>query len=553
VHAVTRRECEHLNEFAHTADRARPEIAGYTAALAIVRSYPVAVAAAVSGIAVRILFWTMTDRRFEDALITIVHAQNLLDGLGLTHHPGEPRTHGFTSAISVLVPLAGEAAHDGGGLFALRFVSLLAFVVAVVCAAGIGIRLGVPQSLMVFPLAYLALDRNQIFYGMSGMETEIATAILLAGVYALMRERVVLTGVLLGVALLARPDFVLWVVPALVFLLLRRFRDGLVAGGIAACFVLPWLAFTTAYYGSPVPQTIRAKSARYPAELPSPTDPAAWLSHTWDRLSELSSFGRVFVPFLENGYLVSAPVSVMILAYVAAWFVVFAAVGAFRARGCSAWRAAAAYLVLFTVYRIYLLPNGYYEWYYVPFVALAAVAAAAGLAVIHPRLPRTSVAIACVFALAFAVHLPSTLVLEARLQHRVEDQVRKRTAVYLDTVVAPNERVASESAGYIGYYSRVTLYDYPGLTSPASLRALERLGVERHSFIELINATRPEWLVLRPLELDALRAQFPSVASSYVVNREFRVDGSKADVRSLGVEYGIDNDLLVLRTDGSRP
>ncbi len=188
--------------------------------------------AAVAGVAVRIVFWAMTDRRFEDGLITVTHARNAANGLGLTHHPGEAPTHGFTSAISVLVPLLGELVQSGAGFFALRALSLLAFLVAIVCAAGIGRHLGIPQWLMIFPLGYLAFDQNQIFYGMAGMETQIATAVLLAGLYAIMRERVVVTGALLGLALLARPDFILWVVPALVYLFVRDRREGL-AGSAA--------------------------------------------------------------------------------------------------------------------------------------------------------------------------------------------------------------------------------------------------------------------------------------------------------------------------------
>src|SRR4051794_4994836 len=59
-------------------------------------------ALAIAGaVAVRIFFWAYTQRRYEDALITLTHAVNAVDGLGLTHHPGEGRVHGFTSAVSV--------------------------------------------------------------------------------------------------------------------------------------------------------------------------------------------------------------------------------------------------------------------------------------------------------------------------------------------------------------------------------------------------------------------------------------------------------------------
>ena len=38
----------------------------------------------------RVAFWLITDRVWEDALITVTHARNVVAGIGLTHHPGGP-------------------------------------------------------------------------------------------------------------------------------------------------------------------------------------------------------------------------------------------------------------------------------------------------------------------------------------------------------------------------------------------------------------------------------------------------------------------------------
>ena len=86
------------------------------------------------GVGVRLAFWAYTGRVWEDALITIAHARNAVAGLGLTHHAGEPPTHGFTSALSVLIPLVGEAISRDGGLFVIRLASLIAVVVAIVAS-----------------------------------------------------------------------------------------------------------------------------------------------------------------------------------------------------------------------------------------------------------------------------------------------------------------------------------------------------------------------------------------------------------------------------------
>src|SRR5256886_16904014 len=74
----------------------------------------------------RLVFWTFTNRMFEDGLTTITHARNVPLGLGLIHHAGEGNVHGFTSAIGVLIPLAGEAVYQGSGMFAMRVAALIA-------------------------------------------------------------------------------------------------------------------------------------------------------------------------------------------------------------------------------------------------------------------------------------------------------------------------------------------------------------------------------------------------------------------------------------------
>src|SRR5262249_41259319 len=134
----------------------------------------------------RILFWIFADPTFEDALITLTHAQNAAAGLGLTHHEGEAPVHGFTSVLSVMIPLAGGLIDPVLGLQLLRLVSLGAVVLAVLAAYRIGQRLQLGPWALLLIVGYLAVDRNQIFYGMAGMETQIAVAILLLSVWYVM-------------------------------------------------------------------------------------------------------------------------------------------------------------------------------------------------------------------------------------------------------------------------------------------------------------------------------------------------------------------------------
>ena len=153
---------------------------------ALVHTYPVAVVAVAAGIAARVVFWAMTDRRFEKTASSPSHMRERGGGMGLTHHAGEPDARVHVGDLSPCT--VGRRESSSAGLdwrcFAWSPCSPLQLRSRV--RLGSGGSLEISQWLMVFPFAYLAFDQNQIFYGMAGMETQMATAILLAAIYALM-------------------------------------------------------------------------------------------------------------------------------------------------------------------------------------------------------------------------------------------------------------------------------------------------------------------------------------------------------------------------------
>ncbi len=79
----------------------------------LIRMYPLASSFVALAVLVRLIHWFYTGRVWEDALITMTPARNVWAGNGLTHHLSEPRVHSFTSPLSVLVPLVGEAFGQG--------------------------------------------------------------------------------------------------------------------------------------------------------------------------------------------------------------------------------------------------------------------------------------------------------------------------------------------------------------------------------------------------------------------------------------------------------
>jgi hypothetical protein len=520
------------------------------------RANPLLLGAIIAGLGARILYWAVTNRVLDDAYITIKHAKNLADGFGLTHHLGEGGpVHGFTSVLSVLIPIPGELVADGGGLLVLRLVSLVAFVATAVYAHRICRRVEIGPWPTALVLAYLALDQNQIFYGVAGMETQVATAILLAGIYYVFVADTVKAGVLVGLALLARPDFILWVAPALIYLIIRERRSGLRALSLAALVVLPWVIFATIYYGSPVPNTIIAKQQLFPTHLPGVTDIGGWFDFAWNSLKAHQTDWTTWTPFAERFFILHMPLPEFVLKAIGWTVGGLAIVGAFTAwRRWPGLRAAIAFVVLWAAYRVAFLTVGYFEWYGVPIVAVIVIFAAIGLWRLTQgvRVPTYAVAIpASLLALAYAMHIPFTLPLEARVQHDIEDKVRQPLGQYLGEVAKPGDTIVAEPSGYIGYYTNATLLDYPGLTSTRVTDALAG-HPELESTAGYAQLFHPDWLALRPWELDFLRNYYPDTAKDYEVVKEFSVPASESSLDRWGLSIlNVDRDFIVLHRRSS--
>jgi hypothetical protein len=514
------------------------------------------------GLIARIVFWAATDRKLDDALITIKFDKNLADGFGVVHNLGEGHVQGFTSALSVLVPLPGELIYHGGGFLFIRLVSVACFVLAAVYAYRICGELGLGRLPTGFVLAYLALDQEQVFFGVAGMETQIAVAVLFAGIYYVLVEDYPKSGVALGLALLARPDFALWVAPAYAFLILSNHRQALRAAALSAAIVGPWVIFTWIYYGSPIPNTITAKDNEFVTDIPGITHFGAWPGFLSDRLTIASHSWHLFAPFYEDNSLIHAPLAYGTAKGIALIVGGLAVIGALSTLRRASWLPAIAYVALFAAYKVIYLKVGYFEWYGVPAVAVLVLVAAVGLdrlckwlsAATRDRFTPAQVAVlpTLLLALAYVAPLPYRTVAERRIQ-MIEDKVRDPLGRYLGEVTSPGQTIGSESSGYVGYDTNATLYDYPGLESPTVVSALQRARESGHPVLPVVGVAallHPDWLVLRPFEAQLLTGWYPDTARQYTQVRRFSVPGDQETVSVRGFDVTVfDGDFIVFRRD----
>lgn len=491
----------------------------------------------IAGLAMllRIVFWAYTGRYWEDALITCLHAENLASGLGLTHaRPGEPPLHGFTSPLSVLVPLVGDLMHVGFGVEFLKLVSIPAsaltvFYVLAICIHP-AVRLSAP--LAVAAMGFAGLEHNQILWGMAGMETQLAVLILIMSVYYTVALRAVPLGISLGLCMLVRPDYAFWTVIVGVYVLCRRPRDFLTVAGIALAVYLPWIVFTVAYYGSPIPNTVLAKGLGYAKwyEKAGELSFFAIKRHVWMMLAEQLHIhlGPVFAGHGAGLHLFFTRGPESPIANTMFGFAVIGTLAIAIRRQWALWPLAAL-VVVYSLYYIFLVPV-VFGWYKMPYIvamlllSLRGVHGAAGLIRNAAWRGRAAWAFAAVYLGLFISVLPISFYTERMIQAHVENAIRKPAGLYLREHMRADEAVGCEPLGYIGYYSRGNVYDWPGLASRTVVAWSRAQPPERRSLENMCRDLKPEFLFLRDLEVLYWFKDTDWLRRDYHVVRVFQID-----------------------------
>ena len=467
---------------------------------------------AALGMLLRIIFWAYTHRYWEDALITCLHSENFVLGLGMTHvRPGEPPLHGFTSPLSVLVPLLGDLMHVGFGVDFIKLVSIPASALTVLYLLGICIHRSVslPLPLAVMVMGYAAVEHHQILWGMAGMETQLATLVIVASLYHCIAWHPARLGVWLGLCMLARPDYAFWCAILGVYGLFRDWRRMPLVVGVALAVYLPWILFCFAYYGSPIPNTIIAKGLGYKKWYHWENELNAYVfaRRGWRVMTrELHvMLGPTFCGHgagihrffsLENGSLIGNTMF--------GFAVAGAAIAALR-RQWVLWPLAAAALV-YSLYFCYLVPV-IFGWYKMGYLLLLLLLGAWGIHQLFlllpaPRLRRAALWTGSLgYLAAFLCVLPWTFHTERQIQRYVEDGLRMQAGLYLKEHMKPGEAVGCEPLGYMAYYSRGEVYDFPGLANRKVVAwSKQQTGVR--TLENMLKALQPEYLFLRDREMN---------------------------------------------------
>jgi hypothetical protein len=214
-----------------------------------------------------------------------------------------------------------------------------------------------------------------------------------------------------------------------------------------------------------------------------------------------------------------------------------AVVGAVSTWKRVSWRPAIVYAAGFVLYKVFVVGIGYNEWYGPPAIAVIFLLAAAGLQRLAGARTVLVAIPATALALAYAIHIPFSFPLERTIQHGIEDQVRLPMGRYLGEVAQTGQTMVSESAGYVSYYTNADLYDFPGLTSPAAVEALQRPVPHLLGVYGITQLLHPDFLILRPGEVDLLSKADPETFAQYRLLRTFSVPQADTELDQWGLSF----------------
>lgn len=474
--------------------------------------------------------WALyTQHAWEDYYITYRASKNLAEGNGLTFTAGE-RVHSFTSPLGVLLPalahlLTGNRS-DVGALWIFRVMSIAAF-------AGAGLflwrlaRVLFSRSAPAFLLiAFFAADAKIIDFSTNGMETGFLLLFLSWTLYALLaipsRQHWHLGGSWAGL-MWTRPDSFIYIgALAIATLLLRPTRAAgvsrwttlqtfLTAGLITTLLYLPWVLWAWSYYGSPVPHTITAK-----ALFTEPVTFGSFLKslrefpkNTFEHRAFLTT--TFMPPYSFNTGWPPAALQVSFwlgLGVLTSWLLP-------RIRPETRIVSFA-----FFVGQIYLTNYvGFPVPWYLPTITLFALFV---ISSVLDQFLAWKITRPVVFGMA-ALLLAGELTIFSLAAHQLRCQQRiieegQRTAIgrwLRANARSEHDTVFLEPLGYIGFYSNLKMLDYPGLSSPEVVAARKRIDSHAYPFCwaALVQDLQPDWMVLRPPELAAMREQAPLLFS----------------------------------------
>jgi hypothetical protein len=493
--------------------------------------------------AVGLAWAAYTQHVWEDFYITYRASKNLATGEGFTFTAGE-RVHSYTSPIGGILPavaslLTGNSS-DFAALWIFRLMSITAYAGAGMILWQLALGLFKHRLPAILLIALFATDAKIIDFSTNGMETPFVLLFLAWTLYAhfLVRSRRVLhLGLAWAGLMWSRPDSFIYIGALAVGVLLfargrpwlqtrwMMLKEFIAAGGITTVLYAPWLIWAWAYYGSPVPHTILAKGLYKPV-MSLPELLHAVKDFPFKIVRDGAGMATTFMPpyGVTTGWHPGAVAASLGLAVFVLILWILPKVR-WEVRVVSFAFAGGHFFLNYLA--------GFHSPWYVPTLTLLAFV---GISTVVSQLwavaqkgpgQNRSAAVLRGLVRGLAVLIPTgALVLTVLAAHQMrlsqsisETGNRRVLGEWLKANAAsPKDTVFLEPLGYIGFFSGLKMYDYPGLCSPevvAVRKKIPRIGNYTEHWPELIAYLVPDWVVMRDSEVEVINRNAPDLLTKY--------------------------------------
>jgi hypothetical protein len=447
---------------------------------------------AVLGAGLWVWFKFDTGINLEDALITFRYARNIVNGVGFVYSAGE-RVLGTTTPLLTLILALGGFVFSSG---AIPVIASVFTIVAGACSGPVIYlllkELGASRAVRLLTVVLFYADPRSVWAYTGGMETSLVVLLMVSSAYAVVKSKPFFAGILAALLLLTRIDGAVWLVLLFGMLFFQSKRQLVVAVASCSIALVPWLAFSIAYFGSPIPHTLAAKQTT--GDWTSAQLLQNWLDFRGD------FYFPSTVPGIGLAIFLGGVLDILRKRQTRLFIVV-------------------AYPLCFAL-ALTLGRAPHFPWYMVPARWCALAVCSAGLvSIARSLLPRVRATRVGVLAGAVATLLvglltwgevqtfASTATTE-RISQINENALRKGAGLWLNEHVLLAESVATEAIGYQGYFSERRIIDFAGLVSPEVTRIRRASKSFADAFHSILENLAPDYIVLRSYEVDTNEAFF---------------------------------------------
>ncbi|MFZ5981899.1 MAG: hypothetical protein ACOYVF_14860 [Candidatus Zixiibacteriota bacterium] len=439
----------------------------------------------------RLVFNYLTGFIADDAFITFRYAENLAAGKGFVYNIGDKVLGTSTPFFTLL--LAFFAGLRILPVTAALFISLVSSGLTASVLYRFAQSLRFRQFAAVPAQVYILWPRS-IPADTCGMETALFTLLVTSAFYFQHRQFRLYAIGMATLATVTRPEgFGLLLLLGLynIFRDRHNWKAYLITPSI---IIIPWIALSWLYFGSPIPNTIPAKLALYSRFGTEPL---------FDRLSLLLGF------HIYYGYIMLAAAVIG-----GRWLYKKQYFGGLEIF----WMLAMTAFYLFGRTHLFF-------WYMAPVFPIYILFAAAVIPFSIDRIncpAHRCVTYSRVVSVLIILILLAGNYLPTKNHHETQqtlEGVHRQVGYYLYVHADQNDLVAAEDIGYIGYFSQRKILDRDGLVSPEAV-PYNRDGRYR----DLILDKKPDWVVLSngsPLSEFASDSLF---INKYEIKKSFAFD-----------------------------